>query len=147
MIPITDISLDDVLVETGHSSGIEHEFGALLDEFNAYSTGAVHSANSTRDMGGFSGGNCWHYLLPYDATDYGTYVRLYVDNWSNNDQSGTLYWTLLDSGYNVIASGSQATGSVSTMSATWLDLAYSSGTPVRVQWRWSTSLSFNTMVI
>lgn len=147
MIPITDISLDDVLVETGHSSGTEHEFGALLGEFNTYSTNAYHANHSTRDMGGFTGGNCWHYLLPYDATDFGTYVRLYLNNWSNNAQSGTLYWALLDSGYNTIASGSQSSGSQSAESAFYMDLAYSSGTPVRVQWRWSTSLSFNTMLI
>ena len=67
MIPATDISLNDALVEVGHASGTQHEIGALLNEFDTYSTGASHSANSFKNMAGFQGGNIWHYLSVYSG--------------------------------------------------------------------------------
>lgn len=144
MIPISDISLNDVLVEVGTPSGTEHEIGILLDEFNQYSTGAVHSANSFRDMGGFTGGYTWHYMYPAYFQDMGTDVRMYCNNWSNNAQSGTLYYEIYDVSDNLLASGGQASGSQAAETYWYMDIPFSAGTPAYIKWRWSPSLSWNT---
>lgn len=136
-------------VAFGNSGYTEWELGALLANCNTYSTGATHTGHDFLRFYGFTGGNIWHWLDVDAIFDYDPYVRAYIFNNSQVESlSGTLYFEIYDSSDNFLSNGSNAVGPYSPSSTSnYTDCYYGSGTPSYMKWRWSTSLSWNTIYI
>ena len=138
------ITLNDCLVELGYSSGIEMEIGVLCDDLDNYSTGAGHSADSAFNLGGFTGGNVWHFLRIVSATDHSTYVTVRINNEAMVDAfTGTLYYEIHNASHDILSQGSQSVTSINPGSYADYDLPYSTGTPDHVHWRWAVALGWN----
>lgn len=146
MIPNSgEISLNAIMVELGYSSGTEKEIGALCDELDDSGSGAGHSADSFFNCGGFDE-NKGHFLDVLSAEDSGTDVRITVENNAMVDTfSGTLYYEIYDSSDQLLLSGSLSYSNITAGNNTYMDAAYSAGTPSYVNWRWVVGLSWNTI--
>jgi len=139
MIPNSGpISLDDIMVELGHSAGTEYSLLTLLDELDNAGTGAGYSAESFFNAGGFTGGNLMHFLRLISAIDIGTAVTVRVQNEAMVDAfAGTLYYEIRDVSENVLASGSRSVSSITHGNYRDYNLTYPSGTPDHVNYKWA----------
>jgi hypothetical protein len=148
MIPYTDISLNDAIVEIGQSTGSEYEIGNLLFDFDVYGTDAYHSVDSFMNMSGFTGGNIYHYLQVESGVDLGSgVVQLDSYNYATEDyqSASALYYEIYDSGDNYLGGGTSSISSTAPLSGNSSLAYYSSGTPAYVKWSFSYSLSMTTV--
>lgn len=141
----TPVTLNNALTEVGESSGTQKEIGTLMNKLNQYTTGATHSADSSANLVGFTGGTVWHFLNVSSAYDpQNGYIRVTVNNYGIVDaQSGTLDWYMHDNIGNYAGSGSQSVSSLAANSSTYYDFPWATYHPTKFYWRWSNSLSYN----
>lgn len=146
MLPTSGaISINDIEVELGISSGTENNISDLLDLMTT--VGGSHSAHSFRNAYGYAHGNIRHYMQVIAAVDMGIYIRMTVQNYQTIDsQSGVLYWSIYDDSYNVIGIGNTTVSSVAAGSTTYVNCSYS-GIPVYAVWGWSLALKANYIFV